>query len=189
MELNNYGAGVFGIKNFITEEECERMIFTSEQMGYEEAMIQTGTGMRMYKDVRNNDRVIFDDKVLAAAIFERAKLFLPAELKEWTLLGLNERFRFYRYEEGQYFKWHKDGNYARNEDEVSFLTLLIYLNGDYTGGSTSFRWETIQPEKGMALVFPHMMLHQGAPVESGVKYVLRTDVMYRKSAVTDVPAA
>ncbi|MFZ6743118.1 2OG-Fe(II) oxygenase [Undibacterium sp. JH2W] len=189
MELNNYGAGVFGIKNFITEEECERMIFSSEQMGYEEAMIQTGTGMRMYKDVRNNDRVIFDDKPLAAAIFERAKLFLPAELKEWTLLGLNERFRFYRYEEGQYFKWHKDGNYARNEDEVSFLTLLIYLNGDYTGGSTSFRWETIQPEKGMALVFPHMMLHQGAPVESGVKYVLRTDVMYKKAPGSEIHAA
>ena len=181
MEQTNYGAGVFTIKDFFASEECERMIFTSEQMGYEEAMIQTGTGMRMYKDVRNNDRVIFDDSNLAGAIFARAKPFLPATINEWSLLGLNERFRFYRYEGGQYFKWHKDGSYTRNENEASLLTLMIYLNEDYTGGNTAFRWETIQPEKGMALVFPHLMLHQGSAVEEGVKYVLRTDVMYKKS--------
>ncbi len=180
MEQTKYGAGVFTIRNFFTEEECEHMIFASEQMGYEEAMIQTGTGMRMYKDVRNNDRVIFDDKKLAAAVFERVRPFLPATLNEWALLELNERFRFYRYEGGQYFKWHKDGSHTRSEEEASLLTLMIYLNEDYTGGSTAFRWETIKPEKGMALVFPHLMLHQGATVEEGVKYVLRTDVMYKK---------
>jgi prolyl 4-hydroxylase len=32
----------------------------------------------------------------------------------------------------------------------------------------------------MALVFDHQQVHEGAAVESGRKYVLRTDVMYRR---------
>jgi hypothetical protein len=31
----------------------------------------------------------------------------------------------------------------------------------------------------MALVFVHRILHRGAPVTTGRKYVLRSDVMYR----------
>lgn len=37
----------------------------------------------------------------------------------------------------------------------------------------------VQPEAGKALVFPHRILHRGAPVADGRKYVMRTDVMCR----------
>ena len=37
---------------------------------------------------------------------------------------------------------------------------------------------TVRPERGMALGFVHLQLHEGAPVVRGQKYVLRTDVMY-----------
>lgn len=78
----------------------------------------------------------------------------------------------------QYFKWHKDGHYCRTDDEISQLSFLIYLNQDYQGGETEFPWETIRPETGMALVFPHKIRHQGSSIASGIKYVLRTDVMF-----------
>ena len=39
---------------------------------------------------------------------------------------------------------------------------------------------TIVPRAGMALLFQHRVLHEGAPVRSGVKYVLRSDLMYRR---------
>ena len=35
----------------------------------------------------------------------------------------------------------------------------------------------VQPEAGKALVFVHRVLHRGAPVADGRKYVMRTDVM------------
>lgn len=54
----------------------------------------------------------------------------------------------------------------------------MYLNDDYAGGATQFAWETIEPTAGSALVFPHRLRHQGAPLIAGTKYVLRTDVMY-----------
>jgi hypothetical protein len=33
---------------------------------------------------------------------------------------------------------------------------------------------------GHALLFQHRLLHEGCPVRSGIKYVLRSDVMYRR---------
>jgi len=180
MKKTGYGTGIFTIENFLSPEECIDYIQMSETIGYEEAEIITREGSQIRKEIRNNDRIIFDDEKLATFIFEKAKDFLPEDLEDWGLLGLNERFRFYRYTSGQYFKWHQDGYYCRNNNEISELTFLMYLNDDYQGGETTFNWGTIKPEIGMLLIFPHFLLHQGSPVESGVKYVLRTDVMYRK---------
>lgn len=36
----------------------------------------------------------------------------------------------------------------------------------------------VVPKEGMALLFLHQLRHTGAEVHSGVKYVLRSDVMY-----------
>jgi predicted 2-oxoglutarate/Fe(II)-dependent dioxygenase YbiX len=172
------GAGVFTINNFLSAEECAAFIADSEAIGFGEAVISTAVGDRMLKDVRNNDRILHDNKDLAARLFERALPFLPPEIDGWHPSGFNERMRFYRYSPGQYFKWHKDGTFRRSESEESFLTFIIYLNDDYAGGATQFAWETIAPKAGSVLVFPHRQRHQGAPVLSGTKYVLRTDVMY-----------
>lgn len=37
----------------------------------------------------------------------------------------------------------------------------------------------MRPETGKTLVFHHEVLREGAAVTQGVKYVMRTDVMYR----------
>ena len=182
MEKTDLGAGILIVKDFLSPDECTSYIEMSERIGFEEAAIQTKDGPEILKAVRNNDRIIFDDPDLAAFLFERARSFLPDRIEDWQLLGLNERFRFYRYTPEQYFKWHKDGFYCRSKTEVSQLSLLLYLNGDYEGGETEFRWDVIKPEAGMALAFPHLMMHQGAPIISGSKYVLRTDVMYQRQA-------
>ncbi|MFZ6743117.1 2OG-Fe(II) oxygenase [Undibacterium sp. JH2W] len=182
MKIDEHGSGVYSIKNFLTEEECKRMICCSEQIGYEKADIQIQSDASRQEQVRNNERIIFDDTALADSMYKRSHLILPATLKEWTLSGLNERFRFYRYEAGQYFKWHHDLQFKRSEVESSFFTLLIYLNADYHGGHTAFRFADIKSETGMALIFPHLLAHQGTAIDTGIKYVLRTDIMYKKLA-------
>ncbi|EQM68710.1 2OG-Fe(II) oxygenase [Pseudomonas tohonis] len=183
MEKTDFGIARFLIHGFLTREECQAHIRMSEAMGYEEAAIQMRDGAHeIHKNIRNNDRILFDDPALANQLLARARPWLPACLdNEWELVGLNERFRFYRYTPEQYFKWHRDGFYRRSQDEISQLTFLLYLNDDYEGGETQFRGEdSIRPEAGMLLVFPHPIMHQGAPITAGVKYVLRSDVMYRR---------
>lgn len=182
MKVENYGLGGFVVKNYLSEEECNEFISLSHKMGYEEAAIQTVDGPKLLKTIRNNDRVIFDDINLAQKLFLRVMDYLPEKADDWYLKGFNERFRFYRYEKGQYFDWHKDGSFVRSTNEQSMLTFLIYLNEDFIGGATMLSWDTIQPQTGMALVFPHHLLHRGVEVERGIKYVLRTDVMYGENA-------
>ncbi|MES2298024.1 MAG: 2OG-Fe(II) oxygenase [Pseudomonadota bacterium] len=181
ISMTSIGAGVFTINNFLSRDECNSFVTDSESIGFSEAVISTDDGDRLMKEARNNDRILYDNQQLSARLFERARPFLPAEIDGWRPSGFNERFRFYRYTPGQYFKWHQDGSFRRSEREESFLTFIMYLNDDYTGGATQFAWEAVQPKAGTVLVFPHRLRHQGAPVLSGTKYVLRTDVMYAES--------
>ncbi|MEL6107315.1 MAG: 2OG-Fe(II) oxygenase, partial [Planctomycetota bacterium] len=101
-------------------------------------------------------------------------------IADWHACGVNERLRYNRYEIGQLFDWHFDGYFQRDTGERSHLTFMVYLNDDFAGGETTIERLTVRPKKGMALFFIHHLRHRGEPVASGRKYVLRTDVMYRK---------
>jgi len=173
-------------ENFFTNEECDGFIKFSEGQGYIDAPINTRQGEVMDKEYRNNDRYVWDRPEVAAQMFPLMKDLVPPVVEgngfKWEPCGLNERFRFYRYRDGQSFKPHVDGAFKRNDDEVSLITALIYLSEDFEGGSTYLIGvnENVVPKKGMLLLFDHKILHAGLLVTSGTKYVLRTDVMYRK---------
>ena len=178
------GDRIFVIRGFLPPEECAAFVARSEQAGYEEATITGSSGFVMNKEIRDNARVIVDDRALADEWSRRAGTLLPDSLDGSSLLGLNERFRFYRYDVGQKFAPHYDGAFRRPNGDRSRLTFMVYLNADFGGGETKFYGDSrevrvaIRPDAGMALVFAHAQLHEGAPVISGRKYVLRTDVMY-----------
>ena len=179
------GERIFLLNNFLTPQECLHFIAQTEEVGYEDAPITTSIGFVMRKDVRSNDRVMLDDEELARQLFERARPLLPATWFGWELCGFNERFRFYRYDPGQHFAPHTDGYYENPKGERSHLTFMVYLNEGFEGGATTFERgrESLEvvPRTGLALVFYHKLLHEGAVVEKGRKYVLRTDVMYRRA--------
>lgn len=171
----------FVVHNFLTLQECSDYIAFAEQIGFAEAPITTQAGPVMRKDIRNNSRLMIDDTSLAGNLWTRAREWVPNPWRNRAPIGLNERFRFYRYEPGQTFAKHYDGEFRRENGEVSEFTFLIYLNDDFVGGNTSFfkpsRF-TVAPKAGSLLLFQHQQLHSGDIVESGIKYVLRSDVMY-----------
>lgn len=179
---------VFTIDSFYSKAQCESLIEKTEKLGYEIAPITVGHQVFEYKlDYRNNDRVIIDDTNFASELFKDLKSYLPAEFKGWHLLKLNDRFRFYRYTKDQKFSPHPDSRYRESIDVESKLTLLLYLSEGIEGGETSFftrdldlRFKVI-PTIGQVLVFDHHQIHSGEPVIDGIKYVLRTDVMYTKN--------
>jgi len=181
-ELN--GPKIFVIHDFLSRAECAAHLRHSEQVGYADAPITTASGFVLRKDIRDNDRVMIDDAALAAELFARAKPLLPATWFDWELAGFNERFRYYRYGPGQKFDRHTDGYFERDNGERSHLTFMVYLSDGFEGGATAFHTHrpplVVLPECGKALVFYHRQVHEGMPVISGRKYVLRTDVMYRR---------
>lgn len=175
-----FADNIFTIANVLTADECQAYVTLTEQAGYAAATINTNKGVELRPDIRNNTRVILDDFEIARNLWQRVQAQIPPVLAGRQALGLNERFRFYRYDVGQYFAPHYDGCFRRDNGEQSLLTFMIYLNDDFEGGETNFGEITIKPETGMALVFEHQLLHEGCAVTKGRKYVLRSDVMYGK---------
>jgi prolyl 4-hydroxylase len=165
----------------LDEAECREWIAEIERLGPEVAPITTSRGFEMRPDVRTNTRVIVDDPARAAALYARTRPFLPGRVDDRAVVGLNERFRCYRYEPGQFFAPHSDGAFHRDEHERSLFTMLVYLNEGFEGGETLFHRPraVVRPRTGLACFFWHPLVHEGAPVLSGAKYVLRTDVMTR----------
>jgi len=182
------GIGVF--EEFLSPAICQKLIERGEALGYEQATVITENGVQRIEGVRNNDRVILDDAHLAQDLWTRLKPHIPGNVGTvWRALGLNERFRFYRYARGQQFDWHLDGSFVRSQRDRSIFTFMIYLNDDCEGGETLFApdaesrsvMHSIKPKIGMALIFRHLLNHKGNVVDHGVKYVLRSDVMYTDS--------
>jgi hypothetical protein len=170
--------GIFTISGVLTGEECRSYIDWSEGLGYETAPVSFASGAVIRPDIRNNARAMVDSPERARAIWSRISTDVPALIDGRRAVGLNERLRFYRYGPGQRFAPHTDGCHRRDNGDESLFTLMIYLNGGARGGETRFENVSITPEPGLALVFDHYLLHEGAPVLDGQKYVLRSDVMY-----------
>ncbi|KAL6761937.1 hypothetical protein V8C86DRAFT_742064 [Haematococcus lacustris] len=146
------------------------------------------------------------DTELLDTLFARVRPLLPTCLGGGQLAGLNARLRLYRYDAGNVYRPHVDGAWPgsglRGEqlvhdafgDRWSRLTFLVYLNHGFQGGATTFftpapddpsaldAW-AVAPLTGNVLCFPHgdtagSLVHEGSAVTAGVKYVIRTDVLY-----------
>ena len=114
-----------------------------------------------------------------------------------TAVGLNERLRFIKYTKGHFFAPHQDIAFTRGPEfgeragETSHITVQIYLNDKFKGGTTRFvcgkRFFDVQPRKGSVLVFDHNLLHEGSLVTKGQKYSVRTDIMFKRVCNQIIP--
>ncbi|EQC33919.1 hypothetical protein SDRG_08599 [Saprolegnia diclina VS20] len=143
-------------------------------------------------DVRNNERCILDDVETADILWRRLNGYLPSTFDDRTLVGINERLWFLRYDVGHEFKPHYDGTYDRGNGEYSVLTIQVYLNSVASGGGTGLWLDDksdvpflVEPRPGRVLIFAHEpVCHSGEPVLDGRKYAIRSDIMSRPRADT-----
>lgn len=177
-------------ENVLSSELCDLLIKKAEEIGFSASKVNIYGEMKEALNIRNNQRIEYTDKVLAKELeFEIIKAFPEVLSFENKLFSdLNDHFRFYHYSPGEYFKPHKDGH-TKLETKESFITVLFYLN-DTQGGETILMpqgyshkqsWIKITPTKGSVLLFEHKIWHEGKPVSSGEKIVLRSDLFYENS--------
>jgi prolyl 4-hydroxylase len=177
------GALHWTVTGVFTPSECQALMARMEALGPELAPVTTAKGPVVRTDIRTNARVMFDDADLAQVLLGKIAHALPQAIDGRALVGLNERFRGYRYGPGQAFKPHLDGS-VQLGNASSELTLLVYLNDGCEGGETRFLFEpqvSVCPQQGTALLFAHRVLHEGVELRAGLKWALRTDVMYAAS--------
>lgn len=183
------GKDVFLLTPCFDLEECKKIISASETLGF---------GRTNYpKLYRGNCRLITTDLALAEALWGRMRALVPSHLEEdgctWDAVGLNECFRLSKYVDGDVFGSHIDTFYQRNSQEKSMYTVNIYLNGDdeFQRGRTRFYNDqslspecSVTPAAGVGLIFRQPpsahYSHDGEVVREGSKYLIRSDIMYRK---------
>ena len=187
--LNGHG---WLLKNTLAEDECKAIIQLTESLGYEDAE----SYCFMYRN-RMNDRIMSDDPQLADFLWDRVKEFVPEEINAfgrlWKASKLNTRFRICRYrgELSHHFGPHCDGIYPESNNRMSILTCMFYLNdsSEFEGGLTNFFKHrtnvvslSVAPSPGLCLIFHQNEVehcyHEGTRVLKGLKYILRTDIMF-----------
>ena len=180
---------VHTIREVITPAEASAIITTAESLGFSPALLNIGGGQQIAApEIRKSDRVIVDSIPFANELFARLRAVLPPEMDGRPIAGLNERLRILKYTDADYFRAHQDGHFvALDGKSISLLTVLLYLNADYEGARTTFfnavdgslgEGVEVVPETGMAAVQDQVIWHSVPPLISGVKYAIRTEVMY-----------
>ncbi|KAJ3232720.1 hypothetical protein HDU81_002770 [Chytriomyces hyalinus] len=181
----------FTAANIISPQECISLITTLEEIGFEKALISVGPGKEVLDETyRKSQRRIIDSVPLSEAIWERIKHLVPETVLspaglQMKVVGLNERLRVLKYVPGDSFKPHRDSTFSRG-NEMSVFTVQVYLNDCDEGGSTAM-WgdgkssdikREARCETGQVAIFSHRIMHEGSEVVKGVKYTIRTEVMY-----------
>lgn len=198
----------------LKKSECKNIIKNIKKFGLNE--------LNTYpKEQRQSERLCIIDDNLSELIYKRIKGLLEVKFTniipfginisgEWTLLGINNCFRAVSYKSPSIgFKYHYDSPYCKSSEERSILSLVIYLNQNFEGGTTNFYNKNdlvnisdlttdeeiklnggintynkiiIKPFIGKCVIFEHNTLHMAEPLTKGTKYVLRTDVIYKRKA-------
>lgn len=183
------GDRIYVIETLLRPRECRAFIEAAEGLGFAPAGLAVGDdAYRVNERSRNNERVLIEDEQLATGLFSRLSGLLTPRYDGLALRGINWRFRIYRYGEGQYFRPHRDVRMDLPGGGRTRHSLMIFLNEGFEGGRTRFFGRgakgknpvthQVVPAQGSAVVFDHLLLHEGQEVARGTKYAVRTDVVY-----------
>jgi len=174
--------GAFQLLNVLSPDEADAFVEIADRLGFHE-----DAPVSLARDVRHNLNLNW---VVSAAIdarlWERCMELVSEKVDGHgrSATGLNARFRFYRYDQGDFFKPHSDGSWTGSRvingklvadaypGQLSQYTYLLFLNDGYEGGRTQFLVRKSDPTgpaashndinlveirtpKGAALCFPH----------------------------------
>jgi len=174
------------IKNVIIPHKCKNIIDITESIGYKPVSLYTDKdGVEHFDEYsRKGLRCIVDDDNFAKQLEEIIFDYIPKTYNNMKYHSINPRFRYLKYDNCGYFARHSDSPYIV-DDKISLITILIYLNCEYTGGYTTFfkdvddrRGFVLIPETGMICLMDQTIGHKVPPIIKGIKYVVRTELMY-----------
>ena len=144
--------------NFITDEECDRIIELAAEEGYERSETITNTLDSVdgdYGGRQNEARTsenswcsgVCKNDPLVQGVYARIQNFTNIPFKTY------EDFQLLRYETGQFYKAHND-YISYRADGPRIVTFFMYLSDVISGGETTFPklGLSVAPKKGKAFM-------------------------------------
>ena len=121
--------GAFVLSNVLTDDEADSIAALSEAMGYtEDAPVSLGRRIR-----HNENCVIIADSTLWQPIWSRVRQHMPPTVEHpagtcRSPVGLNQRWRLYKYASDDIFRMHTDGSWPGSGlDAKGSLVRDIYV--------------------------------------------------------------
>ncbi|SDA01382.1 BZ3500_MvSof-1268-A1-R1_Chr10-1g02614 [Microbotryum saponariae] len=169
--------GAFILLDILSPDECKTILAGAESVGF-----SPDRPLGPQTSVLAHNLYWLADKEFICRLDSRILHLLPPEIDGGKLVGINARFRVYRYVPGSIYRPHLDGaappsglsssgafqfdTSPVDAPQMSRLTFLIYLNDHFTNGCTTFFLPSphqigrldaypVKPLMGAALVFPH----------------------------------
>lgn len=188
---------MFTIQDFLTKDECKKYINHT---------------IKKLKGIKKTNCYQY------VSIDIDTSTFLMKKLKQHQIELLNNEFvdvydkiNFTKYTTGDFKELHRDNKYISGikKDEITKLTLLIYLNDNFEGGETEFYPDftdelktneqvilkkkiieyidkikqsniiSNKPVEGTAVIFDTDIIHQGMPILSGEKYIINAKLQFK----------
>ena len=179
---------VITLDNFLTSEECDRMVELGAQLGYQRS---ADTGRKKFdgtfeKSV-NSGRTSTNAFCQHHCETDPVTVAITTRMENITgVPQINYEFlQLLRYEEGQFYNTHHDfaSYHLERQFGARVITIFLYLNDVEEGGATNFPhlgFEVL-PRKGMALIWPSVQnsnprlsdprtSHGALMVTKGIKY-------------------
>ena len=182
---------VFVARNFMTCKECQAFIHAAETSGDMERVAHPAT---RYIAQRECGRWHCYDIDAANKLFQRLSTAILPKISQqldfphdYLPVACNANLRLYKYEKGMSFGKHYDGSDSVAEGQTE-ITVLVYLS-TCVGGATRFypphkkQSFAFAPEQGAILLHIHgdrCLAHEADAVTQGIKYVLRTDIVFAR---------
>ena len=179
---------IMEISGAATPEFCEMLIEKYEndprkepaQIGPEGSVDKTiRSSVNLEMNYHSDWRPIVDE--LRAMIYTRLQTYLDEIhtplTKSMFVGGYDSSYSLLKYVPGTIgYSWHNDFLFDDFSDRggCRTVTWLFYINDNYKGGETEFKFgRKIKPEQGKLVFFPSTwcMVHRGRPVKEGEKYL------------------
>jgi hypothetical protein len=181
-------SSIYSGEGFLDANEVKDWRNWCEQLDFEEI---NSKGDREYA-MRIHGRWSKIDTSCAHSIFRRVSPILEwcslARIGREKAVGCHPNIRIYRYRQGEAFGRHIDESNKVDGMGTTLVTVLIYLSECkggcttfYTGHFSSAVAAKVTPTAGLILLHRHgekCLTHEAQPVLEGVKYILRTDVVF-----------
>lgn len=195
---------VFLIEDFLNPDEVDFLI--NEMKNNENVPVGIDGIAKNYikgEKIHSYRSTIYNED-LANKLYERIKFLLQSRIniyeshEELQHYNINPSFRYINYSNDGVLVPHYDFPYKKSENDLSLVSLVLYLTDNKDGGATQFikecrendtsDWKRVakesevllsfEPKAGSALIFPHKMLHQSL-LSKEEKTIIRTDIMFK----------
>ena len=189
MKLVKHNNFIYEYQNFVDDELCDSFI---EMIEHEKEDVISNKKCSIKNKTRNNvafnitelskqynlikivdmeaSRII--SKSISKYVDDNILVRRYSDFTRHSNFDMDLIYRFY--DKDDYYDWHVDST----EKGHFVLSIIIYLNDDFEGGSTIFLEDKVKvnPKKGSVLIFPcdYRTIHKGTKVKSGTKKIIWT---------------